>query len=208
MPPGRDEGVEAIQVRSPSMAGEYVRCEWAGDDPLMQSYHDDEWGRPLHGDRALFELLVLEGAQAGLSWRTVLHRRAGYRVAFEGFDIARVASYGDAERRRLRSDKRIIRNRAKIDSAISNARATLRVQSEHGSLDALLWSFVGGEPRRNAFIRMTDVPSQTAESRAMSKGLKAYGFSFVGPTICYAFMQSAGLVNDHVVGCFRHQQTG
>ena len=187
------------------MAGGVVRCEWAGDDPLMQRYHDEEWGRPLHDDRALFELLVLEGAQAGLSWRTVLHRRGGYRAAFEAFDIAQVASYGDAERERLRADRQIIRNRAKIDSAISNARATLRVQSEQGSLDAYLWSFVGGEPRRNGFLRLSDIPAQTRESRAMSKGLKAYGFSFVGPTICYAFMQSAGLVDDHVVGCFRYE---
>ena len=187
------------------MAGEVVRCEWVGTDPLMQSYHDEEWGCPLHDDRALFELLVLEGAQAGLSWRTVLHRRSGYRAAFEAFDIARVASYGDADRERLRSDKRIIRNRAKIDSAISNARATLRVQSERGSLNSFLWGFVGGGPRRNSFLRLSDIPSQTHESRAMSKELKAYGFSFVGPTICYAFMQSAGLVNDHVVGCFRYR---
>lgn len=181
------------------------RCEWAGDDPLMQNYHDEEWGRPLHDDRALFELLVLEGAQAGLSWRTVLVRRSGYRAAFDAFDIARVASYEDADRERLRADRRIIRNRAKIDSAISNARATLRVQSEQGSLDAYLWRFVGGEQRRNAFSRLSDIPSQTRESRAMSQSLKSYGFSFVGPTICYAFMQSAGLVNDHVVRCFRYE---
>ncbi len=188
------------------MAEEFSRCEWAGDDPLMQSYHDTEWGRPLHDDRSLFELLVLEGAQAGLSWRTVLHRRLGYRAAFEGFEIARVASYRDADRDRLVSDRRIIRNRAKIRSAISNARAVLRIQEEQGSLDRFLWSFVGGEPHRNAFTGLSEVPSQTDESRAMSKGLKAYGCSFVGPTICYALMQSAGLVNDHVVGCFRYDR--
>ena len=172
----------------------------------MQQYHDDEWGVPLHEDRALFELLVLEGAQAGLSWRTVLHRREGYRAALDGFDIATVAAYGDADRERLRADARIIRNRAKIDAAIANAQATLAVEAEHGSLDAFLWSFVGGEPRRNAFRALADLPAQTEESRAMSKALKGYGFSFVGPTICYAFMQSAGLVNDHVTSCFRYGQ--
>lgn len=186
------------------MSDRVVRCEWVGSDRLMQNYHDEEWGRPLHDDRALYELLVLEGAQAGLSWRTVLQRRSGYRAAFEGFEIARVASYGDTDRLRLRADPRIIRNRAKIDSAISNARATIRVQEDRGSLDAFLWGFVDGAQRRNAFRRLSEIPSQTDESRAMSKALMGYGFSFVGPTICYAFMQSAGLVDDHVVDCFRH----
>ena len=172
----------------------------------MQQYHDIEWGVPLHEDRALFELLILEGAQAGLSWRTVLHRREGYRVAFDGFDVATVAAYGDADRERLRADARIIRNRAKINAAIGNARATLAVQAEHGSLDAFLWSFVGGEPRRNAFAALGDIPAQTEQSLAMSKALKESGYSFVGPTICYAFMQSAGLVNDHVASCFRYEQ--
>ncbi len=172
----------------------------------MQQYHDIEWGVPLHEDRALFELLILEGAQAGLSWRTVLHRREGYRVAFDGFDVATVAAYGDADRERLRADARIIRNRAKIDAAIGNARATLAVQAEHGSLDAFLWSFVDGEPRRNAFAALGDIPAQTEQSLAMSKALKESGYSFVGPTICYAFMQSAGLVNDHIASCFRYEQ--
>ena len=172
----------------------------------MQQYHDIEWGVPLHEDRALFELLILEGAQAGLSWRTVLHRREGYRVAFDGFDVATVAAYGDADRERLRADARIIRNRAKINAAIGNARATLAVQAEHGSLDAFLWSFVGGEPRRNTFAALGDIPAQTEQSLAMSKALKESGYSFVGPTICYAFMQSAGLVNDHVASCFRYEQ--
>ena len=170
----------------------------------MQRYHDEEWGVPLHDDRAMFELLVLEGAQAGLSWRTVLHRREGYRVAFEGFDIARVAAYGQDDRERLLADARIIRNRAKIDSAIANARAALLVQAEHGSLDVFLWGFVGGEPRCSTFCNLAELPAQTAESRAMSKALRALGFSFVGPTICYAFMQSAGLVNDHTANCFRY----
>lgn len=186
------------------MADGIVRCAWAGDDPLMRRYHDEEWAVPLHDDRALFELLVLEGAQAGLSWRTVLHRREGYRAAFEGFDIARVAAYGQADRERLLSDARIIRNRAKVNAAIANAQATIRVQAEHGSLDAFLWSFVGGSPQLNAFRDVSELPSQTAESRALSKALGAFGFSFVGPTICYAFMQSAGLVNDHLTSCFRY----
>ena len=181
------------------------RCEWAGDDPIMQRYHDEDWGVPLHVDRALFELLVLEGAQAGLSWRTVLHRREGYRAAFDGFDIATVAAYTDADRERLRADARIIRNRAKINAAIANARATLAVQADHGSLDEFLWSFVNGETRRNHFSNLANIPAQTDESRAMSKALRSYGFSFVGPTICYAFMQSAGLVNDHVTNCFRYR---
>ena len=189
------------------MDDEVIRCAWAGDDPLMRRYHDEEWGVPLHDDRALFELLVLEGAQAGLSWRTILHRREGYRAAFEGFDIARVAAYGQADRERLLADARIIRNRAKIDAAIANARATFTVQAEHGSLDAFLWSFVGGTPRRNAFSDVTELPAQTAESRAMSEALRSFGFSFVGPTICYAFMQSAGLVNDHVTNCVRYGDT-
>ena len=170
----------------------------------MQNYHDEEWGVPLHDDRALFELLILEGAQAGLSWRTVLHRREGYRVAFDGFDIPTVATYDDTDQARLRADARIIRNRAKINAAIANARATLKIQAEHGSLDTFLWSFVGGQPRRNAFRTLADIPAQTDESRAMSKALRNHGFGFVGPTICYAFMQSAGLVNDHITTCFRY----
>ena len=186
------------------MADAIIRCAWAGDDPLMRRYHDEEWGVPLHDDRALFELLVLEGAQAGLSWRTILHRREGYRTAFEGFDIARVAAYGQADRERLLADARIIRNRAKIDAAIANAQATTNVQVEHGSLEAFLWRFVGGTPRPNAFRDVSELPAQTAQSRALSKALRSFGFSFVGPTICYAFMQSAGLVNDHVTNCFRY----
>ena len=181
-----------------------IRCEWAGDDPLMQQYHDEDWGVPIHDDRALFELLILEGAQAGLSWRTVLHRREGYRAAFHNFDIATVAGYDDSDRERLRADTRIIRNRAKINAAIANARATLTVQAEHGSLDAFLWRFVDGKPRQNTFKTLAEIPAQTDQSRAMSKTLRAYGFSFVGPTICYAFMQSAGLINDHVTTCFRY----
>ncbi len=191
-------------ANNPRSMQSMTRCEWAGDDPIMQRYHDEDWGVPIHDDRALFELLVLEGAQAGLSWRTVLHRREGYRAAFHKFDIATVAAYDDSDRERLRADARIIRNRAKIDAAIANARATLAVQADQGSLDTYLWSFVDGKTRQNHFNTLADIPAQTDQSRAMSKSLRARGFSFVGPTICYAFMQSAGLVNDHVTTCFRY----
>ena len=185
-----------------------VRCAWAGTDPLMQAYHDTEWGVPVHDDRALFELLVLEGAQAGLSWLTVLRRREGYRAAFANFEIATVARFDDADIERLLADERIIRNRAKVHAAIGNARATLQVQEEFGSLDAFLWSFVGGAPLQNTFREMSELPADTATSREMSKALKERDFRFVGPTICYAFMQSAGLVNDHVTDCFRHKGPG
>jgi DNA-3-methyladenine glycosylase I len=169
----------------------------------MVRYHDEEWGVPLHEDSRLFELLTLEGAQAGLSWDTILKRREGYRRAFEGFNIPRVAAYDDAEVQRLLQDSGIVRNRAKINATIGNARATLEVQREFGSLDAFVWSFVGGQTKVNRFGGMGDIPAQTAESQAMSKALQQHGFRFVGPTICYAFMQSAGIVNDHVTGCFR-----
>ena len=178
------------------------RCQWAADaGDAMLAYHDHEWGVPIHDDRALFELLTLEGAQAGLSWSTILNRRDGYRRAFAGFDIATVAAFGSDDQARLKADDGIIRNAAKIRSAIGNARLAL----ELGNLDAHLWSFVGGRPIQNAW-RGHDVPAETAESKAMSRDLKRRGFSFVGPTICYAFMQSAGLVNDHSVTCFRHDE--
>ena len=183
------------------------RCDWgAGDDPLMLAYHDDEWGVPIHDDAHLFELLTLEGAQAGLSWRTVLHRRQGYRKAFAGFDIAKVARFTAKRREKLLLDPGIIRNRAKVESTVRNAQATLALQDELGSLNAFLWDFVGGARQQNRFRRMSQIPAQTAESKAMSKALKQRGFGFVGPTICYALMQSAGLVNDHVLTCFRHDQ--
>lgn len=182
-----------------------TRCEWAGgNDPLMTAYHDEEWGVPLHDDRALFELLTLEGAQAGLSWQTVLRRREGYRRAFEGFDVERIARYGDEDRARLLADTGIIRNRAKVDATIGNARALLELLPEAGSFDAYLWGFVGGAPRQNRFEALSDLPAETEESRALSKDLRRRGFRFVGPTICYAFMQAAGLVNDHQVSCFRY----
>jgi len=172
----------------------------------MQAYHDHEWGVPLHDDRALFELLTPEGAQAGLSWRTVLHRRQGYREVFDGFDLERVAAYTSADIEARRADPRIIRNRAKIQSTVGNAQAALRAIDELGSLDTLIWSFVDGRPLRNAFRTMDDIPAETDTSRAMSRDLKRCGFKFVGPTICYAFMQAAGLVNDHLVTCFRYRE--
>jgi DNA-3-methyladenine glycosylase I len=170
----------------------------------MLAYHDEEWGVPLHDDRALFELLTLEGAQAGLSWDTILRRREGYRRAFEGFDVERIARYGQPEVERLLQDAGIIRNRAKINATIANAGATLELQRDFGSLDAYIWAFVDGKPKLNAFERLAELPAQTAESLAMSKDLAKRGFRFVGPTICYAFMESAGLVNDHQVDCFRY----
>jgi DNA-3-methyladenine glycosylase I len=172
----------------------------------MVAYHDDEWGVPLHDDRALFELLILEGAQAGLSWTTILNRRDGYRRAFANFEIAAVAGFGPDDEVRLLGDTGIVRNRAKVRSAVQNARGALAVASEHGSLDRYLWSFVEGRPIQNAWRALGELPAETDESRAMSRDLKRHGFSFVGPTICYAFMQSAGMVNDHEVGCFRHRE--
>ena len=179
------------------------RCGWArAGDPLYVAYHDEEWGVPSHDERHLFEMLVLEGAQAGLSWSTILRKREGYRRAFAGFDPARVARFGPADVERLIADPGIVRNRLKVESAITNARATL----EAGGLDELLWSVVGGEPIVNRWRSLGEIPAETAESRALSKELKRRGFRFVGPTICYALMQACGLVNDHVVGCFRYRE--
>ena len=183
-----------------------TRCPWAGADPLYLRYHDQEWGVPLHNDRRLFEFLVLEGAQAGLSWITILRKRSAYRAAFARFDPRAVAAFGARDVRRLLADAGIVRNRMKIDAAIANARAVLAVQEEHGSLDRYLWSFVDGRPVVNRWKSMADVPAETDASRAMSKDLRRRGFRFVGPTICYAFMQAVGMVNDHVTGCFRYRQ--
>jgi DNA-3-methyladenine glycosylase I len=183
-----------------------TRCPWAGSTPLMVAYHDDEWGVPLHDDRGLFEFLILEGAQAGLSWATILGRREGYRRALHGFDAERIARYGARDVERLLADPGIIRNRAKVAATIENARAFLRVKDEHGSFDAYLWSFVGGAPVRNRFRKTSDVPVSTAQSDALSRDLKRRGFKFVGTTICYAFMQAVGMVNDHLVTCFRHDE--
>jgi len=181
-----------------------IRCEWAGTDPLYVAYHDDEWGTPVHEDQHLFEMLILEGAQAGLSWRTILNKREGYRAAFHGFDIATVAAFSQHDVDHLMTDPGIVRNRLKIESASKNARGTLAIQDEFGSLAAFLWQFVDGEQRQNAWTSMADVPAQSEQSAAMSKSLKKRGFNFVGPTICYAFMQAIGMVNDHTMDCYRH----
>ena len=181
------------------------RCGWATSDQAYIAYHDREWGVPLHDDRALFELLSLEGAQAGLSWLTILRRRDGYRQAFDGFDPCGLSRLTDADVERLLTDARIIRNRAKVRSVRSNAAGLLALADEFGSFDAWLWSFVDG-PMQNAWQSMGEVPAETDTSRAISRDLRRRGFSFVGPTIVYAFMQSAGLVNDHLVSCFRHSE--
>jgi DNA-3-methyladenine glycosylase I len=182
------------------------RCPWPGEDPLYVDYHDREWGVPLHDDRRLFELLILEGAQAGLSWITVLRKRESYRAAFDGFDAEKIARYGDAEVATLLANPGIVRNRLKVLATIQNARAFLAVQ-ESGSLDALLWDLAGGKTRKNRFKSMSDVPANTPVSDAMSKALAQRGFKFVGSTICYAFMQATGMVNDHLVGCFRRDES-
>jgi DNA-3-methyladenine glycosylase I len=176
------------------------------DDPLYLAYHDDEWGVPSHDDRHLFEMLVLEGAQAGLSWSTILRKREGYRKAFAGFDVLTVARFTPARIERLLGDPAIVRNRAKVEAAVANARAALEVGDEFGSLDAYLWRIVDGEPIENRWLSLDQIPAETEESRAMSKDLKRRGFRFVGPTICYAFMQATGMVNDHVMSCFRWKE--
>jgi DNA-3-methyladenine glycosylase I len=184
------------------------RCAWAGTDPRMIAYHDQEWGVPVHDDRRFFEFLVLEGAQAGLSWSTILNRRDRYREAFAGFDPARVARFGARDVARLLKDTGIVRNRLKIESAIRNAKAFLAIQAEHGSFDAWVWRFVGGRPILNGRRGMSDLPASTPESDALSRELKQRGFTFVGSTILYAFMQATGLVNDHVVDCGRWRELG
>jgi DNA-3-methyladenine glycosylase I len=183
------------------------RCEWAAT-PLSIEYHDQEWGVPLHDDQRLFEFLILEGAQAGLSWETILKKRDNYRLAFDNFDPRLVAAYGDEKVAVLLADPGIIRNRLKIASAIRNAKAYLQVQAEFGSFDAYLWRFVDGKPVVNAWQSMRELPASTPLSDALSKDLKRRGFNFVGSTICYAFMQAVGLVNDHVVGCYRYGEVG
>ena len=185
---------------------ELHRCAWSGSDPLMIAYHDEEWGVPVHDDRLLFEFLILEGAQAGLSWRTILAKRENYRRAFHGFDPAKIARYGDDDTQRLLADAGIVRNRLKTAAAVRNAAAFLDVQEEFGSFDALVWQFVGGKPIDHRIGSSKDLAAKTAESDAMSKDLLRRGFKFVGSTICYAFMQAVGMVNDHEVGCFRHAE--
>ena len=184
------------------------RCEWAGGDPLLVAYHDLEWGVPLHDDRVLFEFLVLEGAQAGLSWSTILRKREGYRTAFAGFVPERVAEFEEEDVQRLLLDGGIVRNRRKIEAAIANARAFVHVQQEFGSFDSYAWSFVGGTPIQNRWKSLAEIPTQTRESRLLSRDLKRRGFGFVGPTICYAHMQATGMVNDHTVDCFRWPELG
>ena len=182
------------------------RCSWAGDDPLYVAYHDEEWGVPVHDDRKLFEFLILEGAQAGLSWITILKKRESYLKAFDGFDPQRVARYREARVKELMADAGIVRNQLKIRSTITNAKAFLEVQKEHGSFDRFIWQLAGGEPKVNAWKSLSQVPATTPESDAMSKELKRRGFKFVGSTICYAFMQAVGMVNDHTVDCFRYRE--
>ncbi len=187
--------------------GEPTRCGWASvADSLYRDYHDHEWGVPVHDDRVIFEFLVLEGAQAGLSWRTILQKRDNYRRAFEGFDPKKVARYDAEKVRRLLSDEGIVRNRLKVLSAVRNAKSFLAVEKEFGDFDSYVWRFVGGRPKVNNWRRMEDIPAATPESESMSKDLIARGFRFVGPTICYAHMQATGMVNDHVTSCFRHKE--
>ena len=183
------------------------RCTWAGKE-LMIRYHDEEWGVPLHDDRSLFQMLILEGAQAGLSWNTILNKRESYLRAFDEFDPPAIAKYDEQDVARLLGDPGIVRNRLKVRSAIRNARAFLAVQEEYGSFDTYIWEFVGGRPVRNDRRSLEEIPALTAESDAMSKDLKTRGFNFVGSTICYAFMQSVGMVNDHTIDCFRYAEIG
>jgi len=182
------------------------RCGWGESNPMYLRYHDEEWGVPVHNDRRLFEMLILEGTQAGLSWLIVLRKREEYRKAFDNFDASRIARYTEKKVRKLLLNSGIIRNRLKITAAIDNAKAFLKVQKEFGSFDKFLWSFVGGAPRQNRFKRLREIPSRTPQSDAMSRELKKRGFRFVGSTICYAFMQAVGMVNDHLVSCYRHKE--
>jgi DNA-3-methyladenine glycosylase I len=182
------------------------RCVWAGSDPLYRAYHDAEWGVPLHDDRALFEFLILEGAQAGLSWITILKKRENYRAAFDNFDATRVARYDANQIESLLQNPGIVRNRLKVQSAVVNAQKFIEVQQEFGSFDAFVWRFVGSKTKQNAWRSLAEVPASTAESDAMSRELKRRGFKFVGSTICYAFMQATGMVNDHTTDCYRHKE--
>ncbi len=184
------------------------RCPWSTTDPLYLKYHDEEWGVPVHDDRKLFEFLVLEGAQAGLSWLTILRKREAYRKAFDNFEVKKVAKYDKAKIAKLLKDATIVRNRLKIESAVNNAKRFIEVQKEFGSFDRYMWQFVGGKPKVNHRRTLKEIPATSPESDAMSKDLKARGFKFVGTTICYAHMQAVGMVNDHVVGCFRHKEVG
>jgi len=183
---------------------EKTRCGWAGDDPLYVQYHDEEWGRPAHDDRHLFEMICLEGAQAGLSWITILRKRENYRAAFDNFNATQIACYNGDKIAELLQNPGIVRNKLKVNGFVKNARGFLAIQEEFGSFDRYIWQFIGGEPRLNRWATLADIPAQTVEAEAMSKDLKKRGFTFVGPTICYAFMQACGMVNDHLVTCFCH----
>jgi DNA-3-methyladenine glycosylase I len=189
-------------------ANDLIRCGWCNSDPHYLAYHDREWGVPLHDDQRLFEMLILEGAQAGLSWLTILKKRENYRRAYANFAIATVAAYGAADSERLLQDSGIVRNRLKIAASINNARAVLQIQQEFGSLDAFLWRFVDGKPQQNSWRTLAELPARSAESDRLSKELLARGGKFVGSTICYAFMQAVGMVNDHTVDCFRYRDCG
>jgi DNA-3-methyladenine glycosylase I len=189
--------------REPDVMNKH-RCTWAASDALYQSYHDTEWGVPLHDDQRLFEFLILEGAQAGLSWITILRKRKNYRTAFDNFDATRIAGYGANKIELLLQNAGIVRNRLKVEAAVINAQKFLEVQAEFGSFDQFIWQFVDGKPKQNKWRSLADIPASTAESDAMSKELKRRGFKFVGPTICYAHMQATGMVNDHTMNCFRH----
>jgi DNA-3-methyladenine glycosylase I len=199
---------QEIMVVEAAFMQQLRRCGWAEADPRMVAYHDTEWGVPVHDDRLLFEFLVLEGAQAGLSWQTILNKRDAYREAFAGFEPARVARFDSKRIERLMGNPGIVRNRLKIESAVTNARAYLEVQRQNGSFERFVWSIVGGSPRRNRRRSRRDVPARTAESDALSAELRGRGFRFVGSTICYAYMQAVGMVNDHLVACFRHAELG
>ena len=184
------------------------RCSWCGDDPLYVDYHDKEWGVPLHDERRLFEMLILEGAQAGLSWITILKKRDNYRRAFNNFDAEKIATYQQGDIDRLLGDAGIVRNKLKINAAVQNAIAVLKIREEYGSLDAFLWRYVDGEPLQNRWASMDEVPAETELSARLSKDLKKLGCRFVGPTICYAYMQSIGMVNDHMTSCYRYAELG
>jgi len=182
-----------------------TRCNWHSDDPLMIKYHDEEWGVPLHDDQKLFEFIILDAFQAGLSWKTVLHKREHFRNAFDNFQVKKIAKYGEKNISRLLSDEKIIRNRAKINAAVRNAKCFINIQEEFGSFDKYIWQFTGGKPIRNNLKNMKETPVSSKESDAMSRDLKSRGFKFVGTTICYSFMQAAGMVNDHLTHCFRYK---
>ncbi|MEM7007531.1 MAG: DNA-3-methyladenine glycosylase I [Thermodesulfobacteriota bacterium] len=182
------------------------RCEWCGTEPIYVDYHDKEWGVPVHDDRLHFEMIILDGAQAGLSWITILKRRDSYREAFDNFDVEKVSKYSEKKIEKLLTNPGIIRNRLKVNSTVQNANAFLKIQDEFGSFDSYIWQFVGNNTIENKWKKMSEVPAKTAESDAMSKDLKKRGFSFVGSTICYAYMQAAGMVNDHTVSCYRYEE--